>query len=64
MENIITLEIKTGYYLKVLVHKTMKFYGNTKSKKIKVKNGKNVRHLKIKTVVLVHCNIVNNHCQH
>ena len=60
----ITLEIKTGYYLKVLMHKTMKFYGNTKSKKTKDKNGENVRHLEIKAVVLVHCNIVNNHCLH
>ena len=53
----ITFEIKTGYYLEVLIHEAMKFYGSAKSKKIKDKNGKTVPHLEITAVVLVHCNI-------
>ena len=38
---------------------TLKLLGSTE-KKIKNKNGENVRHLEITEVVLVHCNIVNN----
>ena len=39
----------------------MKFFGNTKIKITKNKNGENVLHL---LVALVHCNIVNNGYQH
>ena len=39
---------------------TMKLFGSTKSKITKDKNGKNVPHLEITEVVLVHGNIVNN----
>ena len=42
---------------------TMKLFGNTKSKINKNENGKNVPHLEITEVVLVHCNIVNNDYQ-
>ena len=38
----------------------MKFFGSTKSKITKDKNGENVPHLEITKAVLVHCNIVNN----
>ena len=38
----------------------MKLLGSTKNKITKDKNGKNVPHLEITEVVLVHCNIVNN----
>ena len=39
----------------------MKLLGSTE---IKItKNGKNVPHLEITEVVLVHCNMVNNDCQ-
>ena len=41
----------------------MKLFGNTKSKTTKDKNGKNVPHLEITQVVLIHCNIVNNDYQ-
>ena len=55
-----TFKIKTGYYLEFLTPKTMKLLGSTKNKINKNENGKNVLHLEITEVVLVHCNIVNN----
>ena len=42
----------------------MKLLGTTKSKITKDKNGKNVPHLEITEVILVHCNTVNNDYQH
>ena len=39
---------------------TMKLFGSTKSKITKDKNGKNVPHLEITEVLLVHCNIDSN----
>ena len=41
----------------------MKLLGSTKNEITKDKNGKNVPHLEITKVVLVHCNIVNNDYQ-
>ena len=41
----------------------MKWLGSTENKTSKDKNGKNVPHLEITEVVLVHCNIVNNDYQ-
>ena len=41
----------------------MKLLGSTKNKIAKDKNGENVPHLEITEVVLVHCDIVNNHYQ-
>ena len=41
----------------------MKLLGSTENKITKDKNCKNVLHLEIKEVVLVHCNIVNNDYQ-
>ena len=41
----------------------MKLLGSIKNKIIKDKNGENVPHLEITEVVLVHCNMVNNHYQ-
>ena len=41
----------------------MKLLGGTESEITKDKNGKNVPHLEITKVVLVHCNIVNNDYQ-
>ena len=61
IENKITFKIKTGYSLELLTLKTIKFLGSTENKLTKDKNGKNVSHLEILQVVLVHCNIVNNH---
>ena len=62
-ENRITFRIKTVYYLEILTPETMKLLGNTKSKTTKDKNGKNVPHLEITQVVLIHCNIRNNDYQ-
>ena len=42
----------------------MKLLGSTKNRITKDKNGENVPHLEIIEAVLVHCNIVNNDCQH
>ena len=42
----------------------MKLLGSTENKITKDKNGKNVAHLEITEVVLVHCNMVNNDYQH
>ena len=41
----------------------MELRGSTKSKVTKDENGENVPHLEITEVILVHCNIVNNHYQ-
>ena len=42
---------------------TIKLLGSTKGKITKDKNGKNVPHLEITEVVLIHCNNVNNNYQ-
>ena len=62
IENGITF--KTGYYLELLMSKTMKLLGIPRKKINKNKNGENVPHLEITEVVLVHCYIVNNDYQH
>ena len=41
----------------------MKLLRSTENKTTKDKTGKNVPHLKITEVALVHCNIVNNNYQ-
>ena len=64
IENRITLEIKNGNSLEILTKETMKLLGSTENKITKDKNGKNVPHLEIAEVVLVHCNMVNNDYQH
>ena len=60
IENRITFKIKTEYYLELLTPKIMKLVVSTENETTKVKNGENLLHLKIKEVVLVHCNIFNN----
>ena len=62
IENRITSQIKNGYSLELLTKETMKLLGSTENKLTKDKNGENVPHLEI-TVVLVHCNIVDNYYQ-
>ena len=42
----------------------MKILGSTESKITKDKNGKNMPHLEVVELVLVHCNLVNNDYQH
>ena len=41
----------------------MKLLGSTESKITKDKNGEKVPHLEVVELVLVHCNLVNNHYQ-
>ena len=57
----ITFEIKTRYYLQLLTSEAMKLLRTTKT--TKHENGKNVPHLEIFEVVLVHCNIFNSNYQ-
>ena len=59
----ITFKIKDGYSSELLTKETVKLLGSTENKITKDKDGKNVPHLQIKEVVLVHCNIVNNNYQ-
>ena len=63
LENRVTFKIKNGYRLELLTIETLKLLGSTKNKITKDKNGKNVPHLEITEVVLVHCDIVNNDYQ-
>ena len=60
LENRITFKMITGNYLELWTRETMKLLGSTKNKITKDRNGENVPHLKIKKVVLIHCNIANN----
>ena len=59
-ENRVIFKNRTAYHLELLTPQTMKFLENTGNKIIKYINGKNVPHLEIIEVVIVHCNIVNN----
>ena len=59
IENRITFKIETGYYLELLAPEKMKLLQNTKKNSYR-KNRKNVPHLEITEVVLVHCNIASN----
>ena len=59
-----TFKIKTRYYLELLTPETMKLFESTKIEITKDENGKNVPHLEMSEVVLVHCNIVKNSYQH
>ena len=56
IENKITFEVKKRYSFELLTPETMKLLECTK-------NGKNVPHLEITEVVLIHCDIVNNDYQ-
>ena len=62
-ENRITFKIKIGYYLEHLMPEPMKLLGSIESKITKDKNDKNVPHLGITEVVLIHCNIFNSDYQ-
>ena len=63
IENRITFKIKTGCYIELLAPEKMKLLGSTKSKINKDENGKNVSHLEITEVILIHFNTVNNDYQ-
>ena len=41
----------------------MKLFGSAENKITKAKNSENIPHLEITEIVLVHCNIVNDHYQ-
>ena len=60
IEKRIMFKIKTGYYLKLLILKTMKLLGSFKSKITENENGENVPHLEITEVISGHWNILNN----
>ena len=60
IENRITFEFKTGYYLDILTSEPMKLFRSTKGKIAKDKNGEYITHIEITEVTLVYCNIVNN----
>ena len=64
IENRITFKTKTGYYLNFSMPETMKLLGSTTSKVNKNEYGKNVSHLEITEVVLLHCNVVSKDYQH
>ena len=57
IENRITFKTKTGYYLELLTPERMKLLGSW-LKMTKDESSKNVRHLEINEVVLVHFNSV------
>ena len=52
MENRITFEIKTQYYLELLTRETMKLLGSDENKITEDKNGESLPHLEITEVVL------------
>ena len=60
IENRITFKIKNGYYLELLMPETMKLLGSTESEITKDKNGKNVPHLEIVELILIHCKSCNS----
>ena len=62
-ENRITLKIETGYSIQLLTPETKKLLGSTENKITKDKNVKNVPHLQVTELVLIHCNIVDNDYQ-
>ena len=63
IENRITFEIKSGFYLELLMPETMKLLRSTKSKITKSENIENFPNVEINEMVLVLCNIVNNNYQ-
>ena len=64
IETRITYKFKTGYFLELLTPETTKLLESIRKRINKNKNGKNIPHLEITKVVLVHCNIFNNDYQH
>ena len=64
MENVITFNIKTRYYLEIETTGTIKLLGSTKNEITKDKNGENIPNLEITDVVLIHGSVVNNDYQH
>ena len=61
--NRIVFKIKAGYKLELLSKETMKLLGSTKSIIDSTKNSELVPKLESVDLVLMHCNLVNNHYQ-
>ena len=64
IKNRIVFKIKIGCKLQLLTLETMKLLGSTKKDVAKNKDGEDVPILESVEVVLVHCNLVKNDCQH
>ena len=62
IENRVTLKIKNGYSLELLILETMKLLGSIENKITQDKSSENVPHLEITEVVFVHYDIVKNVC--
>ena len=63
IENRVTFKIKKGFSLELLTPETMKLPRITKIKINKEKSCKNIPHLELVELVLIHCNLVNNNHQ-
>ena len=63
INNRIVFNIKDGYKLELQTPQTTKLFGSTKILIDKTKNGEKVPSLEAVEVVLVHCNLVDNHYQ-
>ena len=55
--------IKDWYKLELQVPETMKLFSSSKNLTDKTKNGENVPSFEVVEVVLVYCNLVDNHYQ-
>ena len=64
IENRILFKIKAVFYLELVTPETIKLLGSTKIKINEDENGKNLPHLEITEVVLIHFNIISNNYQH
>ena len=64
IQNRVIFNIKSEYYLELLMPKTMKLPGSTEQIINKDKIGDNVQQREITEVVLLHWNILNNQYQH
>ena len=64
IKNRIVFKMKTGYKLELLTPETMRLLGSKKEDVDADNNGKNVPKLESVEVVLVHCSLVKNDCQH
>ena len=64
IQNRVIFNIKSEYYLELLMPKTMKLPGSTEQIINKDKMGDNVQQREITEVVLLHWNILNNQYQH
>ena len=57
----LNIYVNKEYYFELLIPKTMKLLGITKSKMAKDENGESLPYLEITEVALVRCNISNHY---